>query len=131
MYYYKVAHRHARLHGPGVLTASERSVRERYDRKKVDMFIEFITSPHIVIDLPYGMVSVKRESGVKEEIPNLIRIMNDEHIITQYLEMLKENGEEQYQLSRSSASHPQGVHCGDAEIPPRTGLFHLRWDHRI
>ena len=102
LYYYKAARRHAKLIGPGVAPPQETHVKERYDRKKVDMFIEFITSPHIVIDLPYGTATVKRASGVKEEIPNLIRIMNDEHIITQYLEMLRENGDDQYALSRSS-----------------------------
>lgn len=102
LYHYKVARRHAKLLGPGVAPPQEKHVKERYDRKKVDMFIEFITSPHIVIDLPYGTATVKRASGVKEEIPNLIRIMNDEHIITQYLEMLRENGDDQYALSRNS-----------------------------
>ena len=46
--------------------------RERVDSARVDHFLDFVTSSHIIQDLPFGTKNIKLDSGEVIEIPNVI-----------------------------------------------------------
>ncbi|XP_052067818.1 uncharacterized protein LOC127707344 [Mytilus californianus] len=54
------------------------------DPMKFDSFLEFITSPHIIRDLPYGEKKLKLSDGTVQNVPNLIQCMGSSDIIQQY-----------------------------------------------
>ncbi|CAC5356523.1 unnamed protein product [Mytilus coruscus] len=61
------------------------------DPMKLDSFLEFITSPHIIRDLPYGEKKLKLSDGTVQNVPNLIRCMGSSDIIQQYKVYCEEN----------------------------------------
>lgn len=77
-------------------------MRQRYDRKKVTSFVTFITSPHVIQDLPFGVKKVKASDGRIETIPNVIRQMISTRIIQQYTKFLTENNQADLMLSKST-----------------------------
>lgn len=100
-YYYKEARYLARKFGFGKL--SKPAVKRiRYDRKQVSSFISFITSPHIVSELPFGTATVIFSTGARAKIPNMMRMMIKERIVQQYLKFLEERRETNLAMSRSS-----------------------------
>ena len=67
-------------------------------QEKLAHFLDFITSPHIIQDLPFGekVVSLSTKEVIK--IPNVVRSMIPERIVQQYQAYSKEE--------YSSASSP-------------------------
>ena len=59
---------------------------------KLDHFLSFITSAHIVPDLPFGEKSLKLSSNVQIKVPNVIRMMIPEQIVKQYQSHCNESG---------------------------------------
>lgn len=57
---------------------------------QLDHFLTFITSPHVVQDLPYGQRHMKLTDGTVLETPNVIRSMIAQRIIDQYLQFSSE-----------------------------------------
>ena len=51
---YTVANMHQLQHGTGASVPRQPTVRFRVDEAQLDHFLQFITSPHIVQDLPFG-----------------------------------------------------------------------------
>ena len=45
----------------------------RVDRKQLDHFINFITSGHLIQDLPFGEKRLKLTSGKEIKVLNIIR----------------------------------------------------------
>ena len=64
----------------------------RIDSKQLDHFISYITSPHVVQDLPFGQRYMHLSSGEVLETPNVIRMMIPQRILLQYQELCKESG---------------------------------------
>ena len=62
----------------------------RVNYAQLDHFLEFITSPHVVIDLPFGQRLLSLADGSLLETPNLIRTMIPERIVAQYTQYCKE-----------------------------------------
>ena len=60
--------------------------------EKLDHFLSFITSTHIVQDLPFGEKSLKLSSSAVIKVPNVIRSIIPEHIIEQYKGYCLESG---------------------------------------
>lgn len=56
----------------------------RVDSGQLDHFLTFITSSHIVQDLPFGQRFLKLSNGDVLETPNIIRTMIPERIVQQY-----------------------------------------------
>ena len=79
-YRYMMATQHILLHGRGTLVPSQ-SPRTRMvvPQGKLARFLDFITSPHIIQDLPFGekVVSLSTKGVIK--IPNVVRNMIPEH----------------------------------------------------
>ena len=83
-YRYYMAQKHALQYGSALPVEPKDTTRARMDLKKLDNFMDFITSPYIVKDLPYGERRIKLSTGETVETPNVIRSMGPAAIITQY-----------------------------------------------
>ena len=60
------------------------------DRKQLDHFINFITSGHLIQDLPFGEKRLKLTSGKKIKVPNIIRTMIPQRVAEQYTAFCQE-----------------------------------------
>jgi len=70
--------------GRGAPVEKSHTPRIKIDLNKLDHFLSFITSGHIVQDLPFGERVLKLSSGEMLVVPNVVRLMIPERIITQY-----------------------------------------------
>ena len=83
-YRYTVANFHCVQYGRNAPVPTKESPRLRIDPKQVDHFLGFITSPHLVQDLPFGEKHLQLSSGKKITVPNVIRTMIPERLVIQY-----------------------------------------------
>lgn len=90
-YEFSMARLHKLKFGRGMREANESKVpRYRVAPEKLDHFLDFVTSSHVIQDLPFGMKSFKLSSGEVLEIPNVIRVMAPTHLVQQYHQYCKE-----------------------------------------
>lgn len=82
-YYFTVARKHILEHGRGVVVQRRQS-RMAVPEEKLSHFLDFITSPHIVQDLPFGSKTITLSSKEVITVPNIIRSMIPERIVSQY-----------------------------------------------
>lgn len=99
-YMFCEARKHCHQHGRGVLLIPRAVPRTRYDTNQLDDFLDFITSPYIIQDLPFGQKKLKLSSGEVLLTPNVIRVSINERIINQYMRYCEERGKTV--LSRST-----------------------------
>lgn len=91
-YRYSVANLHRLQHGAGAkLPSGPIETRLRVDTKQLDHFLDFITSPHLVQDLPFGKKNLKLSTGEIIEVPNVIRTMIPQRIAQQYQQYCEES----------------------------------------
>lgn len=83
-YTWKEARRFSKTFKSGLVMPEASRIRERYDKKKVIAFLQFLTSPEVASELPFGEVTVRDSKGEKREIPNLLRTSVNSRIIQQY-----------------------------------------------
>ena len=114
-YMFCEARKHQLLSGRGAPVVSKSGPRCKIDLKELDHFLSFITSPHIIQDLPFGEKYLKLSSGKVVQTPNVIRVSVNEHIINQYLQFCNESGRDP--LSRST--HSFSFSCVNYEISSR------------
>lgn len=76
--------------GRGVLPDTSRGPVQRYTEKQLMHFIEFIQSPHITTDMPFGERKLKLSNGHKIVVPDIIRNIIPSRIVAQYLAYCKE-----------------------------------------
>lgn len=74
----------------GAPVPKQPTTRIRIDIKQLDHFISFITSPHLVQDLPFGQRHLKLSSGEVIDVPNVIRQMIPQRIVRQYTQYCQE-----------------------------------------
>lgn len=89
-YRLKAARHHKQLHGRGVKVDDTRSPRVRVDENQLDHFLTFITSPHLVQDLPFGLRKLQLSNSQVIQMPNIIRTMMKERTIKQYTQVCEE-----------------------------------------
>lgn len=61
------------------------------DPVKLDNFLDFITSEHIVRDLPFGERKIKMSDGSVMELPNVVHSMGASDVINQYKSYCREH----------------------------------------
>lgn len=83
-YRMKTARKHNIQHGRGVPLPVTKSPRMRVDHSQLDHFLCFITSPHLIQDLPFGQRHLRLSNGRILETPNVIRSMIPQRIVDQY-----------------------------------------------
>jgi hypothetical protein len=89
-YRVKTARHHKVQYGRGTPMLSSKSPRMRVNPVQLDHFLTFVTSPHVIQDLPYGQRFLKLSDGTVLETPNVIRAMISQRIIDQYLQFSSE-----------------------------------------
>jgi len=83
-YRYDIARHHTLLHGRGATMPHVKNTRMCIKEEKLDHFLSFITSTHIIQDLPFGEKTLRLSSQVELKIPNVVRSQIPEHIVRQY-----------------------------------------------
>ncbi|CAF4621306.1 unnamed protein product, partial [Rotaria sp. Silwood2] len=89
-YRFSAARLHAAKYGVGSSVETTKKVVQRFDDHQIVHFIDFIVSPHVCTDLPFGEKVLKLSSVVELFIPNTIRNMGATRIIDQYFHYCKE-----------------------------------------
>jgi len=90
-YRFKEARLHILKHGRGSAVPVNKSPRMRINESQLDHFLTFITSSHVIQDLPFGQRYLRLANGQILETPNVIRTMIPQRIIEQYTQFCKEN----------------------------------------
>ncbi|CAC5368627.1 unnamed protein product [Mytilus coruscus] len=90
-YRYYAAKKHSNKEGCGMPRKNREDTRNRMDHAKLDSFMDFITSSHVIKDLPFGERKLKLQDDKKIETPNIIRCMGPAAIVDQYKQYCKEN----------------------------------------
>ena len=58
---------------------------------QVNHFLDFITSPHVIQDLPFGERSIKLSTNEVVTVPNVIQMLIPESTVKQYLAFAEES----------------------------------------
>ena len=83
-YRFKIARHHALQYGRGAEVSMVKSPRLRIELTQLDHFLDYITSPHVTQDLPFGQRHLRLSSGQVLETPNVIRTMIPSRLLRQY-----------------------------------------------
>ena len=102
-YHFTEAKRHCLTYGRGTPVPSVRVARTDVTTMQIEHFITFITSPHIVQDLPFGERSITLSNKETIKIPNVVRMMIPKRVVKQYLTFCDESSFKP--LSRSTLLH--------------------------
>ena len=124
-YRFTAARKHTLEYGRGALLPPNKSPRMRIDSKQLDQFLSYITSPHVVQDLPFGQRYMHLSSGEVLETPNVIRTMTPQRILLQYQGLCKESGFKLF--SRNTALRILSV-CGATIRKSLQGLDYIAAD---
>lgn len=90
-YRFSAARKHTILHGRDVPLPYSQQTRLFVSPVQLDHFLDFITSPHIIQDLPFGENSIKLSTNEVVTVPNIIRMLIPESIVKQYLAYAEES----------------------------------------
>ncbi|EGT40198.1 hypothetical protein CAEBREN_09129 [Caenorhabditis brenneri] len=88
-YLYGEARKFSRRNRDSEMPEEKPKIKENYNRKAVESFIGFITSPDVMIGLPFGVKKVKLSDGSKVEIPNTIRQQSSSEIFEMYNNLME------------------------------------------
>ena len=91
-YRFNIARHYLLLHGRGSEVPPVNNTRMYIAPEKFDHFLSFITSTHIVQDLPFGEKKLRLSSNVELKVPNVVRSLIPEHIVLQYQGYCKDVG---------------------------------------
>ncbi|CAF4119051.1 unnamed protein product [Rotaria sp. Silwood2] len=83
-YQIKTARKHAYSSDRGAPVNIQRELLERYNVQQVGHFLEFVLSPSITADIPFGKKTLKLTTGKTLEVVNTVRNTINTHIIQQY-----------------------------------------------
>ncbi|GMT21878.1 hypothetical protein PFISCL1PPCAC_13175, partial [Pristionchus fissidentatus] len=75
--YYKAK----RIAAIGVVPEQEKFIRTRYNPAKLQYFMDFLASPEVMADLPFGSKKVTMSDGTKCSISNFLRLQRASEII--------------------------------------------------
>ena len=84
-YRFTTAREHAIRYGRGVPPEPQVHTKMFVSQTKVDHFLDFITSPHVIQDLPFGERSLTLSTKEVISVPNVVRMLIPESIVRQYL----------------------------------------------
>lgn len=89
-YRYTMANLHHMQHGRNVPVPTKRAPRIKIDLQQVDHSLGFITSPHLVQDLPFGEKHLELSPGIVIVVSNVIRTMISSRTVMQYIQFCSE-----------------------------------------
>lgn len=85
-YRFSDARAYAREFGSGAFVVEPKRTVQRFSSAQVTHFIDFILSPHICTDMPFGEKKIKLSNGTELTVPDTIRNLNSTRIIQHYYE---------------------------------------------
>lgn len=92
-YRFSTARKHVLVQGRGVpLPLQSSRTRLAVSQTQLDHFLDFITSQHVIQDLPFGQKSITLSTKEVITVPNVVRMMIPESIVKQYLSYAEECG---------------------------------------
>ena len=91
-YRLSISNLHRLQYGRAAPVPTRHAPRLKIDRKQLDHFLSFITSPHLVQDMPFGKKTLKLSTGQIINVPNVIRTMIPQRIAKQYVQYCSESG---------------------------------------
>lgn len=91
-YKFTAARKHALRIGHGKQTATNTQRREKLCEQQISHFLDFIMSPAIMTDAPYGIKNLKLSCGEKIEVPKIILNSVRSRVVDQYLQYCSEGG---------------------------------------
>ena len=89
-YRYTAARQHILQHGRG-MPVPHNQIRTKIPLEKLSHFLDFITSPHIIQDIPFGSKTITLSNKEVIQVPNVVRNMIPERIVQQYQAYSKES----------------------------------------
>ena len=84
-YRFSTARKHTMLHGRGVPPPQTSHTKLFVSLTQVNHFSDFITSPHVIQDLPFGEKTIALSTNEVMTVLNAIRMLIPESIVKQYL----------------------------------------------
>lgn len=91
-YRFTEAKLHGLQYGRGAPVPETKSPHIRIERQQLDHFLSFITSPHLVQDMPFGEKHLQLSNGTMLTVPNVIRTMIPSRIVSQYKRFCVDSG---------------------------------------
>ena len=115
--------------GQGTPPSISRSAAQRYTKQQLAHFIDFIQSPHIITDMPFGERTIKLSSGQKIAITDVIRNIIPSRIVAQYLAYCEEAGKpKEFKPLASSSLFAILSKCGASTRRSPAGLDNFSCD---
>ena len=84
LYRFTAARLHAATFGVGTAIETAPVTVQRFSNEQIEHFLDFITSDHVCIDMPFGDQKLKTFEGGYIFVPNTIRNLGKTRIIQQY-----------------------------------------------
>lgn len=81
---FMVARQHALVYGSGAPVPTNPQTRTLIPEVKLSHFLDFITSSHVIQDLPFGAKTITLSTKEVIQVPNVVRNMIPELIVRQY-----------------------------------------------
>ena len=122
-YRIKAARQHTVQHECGVPLPATKSPRMCVDESQLDHFLCFITSLHMVQDLPFGQRYLYLSNGKILETPNVIRAMIPQRVIDRVIPPVLLEDQLQAFQCLDNAVHLLLMHRHSEKGSSRTGLL--------
>jgi hypothetical protein len=91
LYRFSSARMYAAQYGTGALVERTPPILQRFSEEQVHHFIDFVISPHVCSDVPFGEKLIHLTDGTEVFIPEVIRNMIPSRIIQQYFQYSDEH----------------------------------------
>lgn len=89
-YKYSAARKHAAAYGVATPVPDKKQVREKVSKDQLEHFLDFIMSPAIMTDAPFGECTYKISSGETLHVPKMILNSVRTRTVTLYMQYCKE-----------------------------------------
>ena len=114
--------------GRGTLPEPIEAPVERYSHDQISHFIDFILSPHITIDLPFGERKIRLSTGETLLVPDVVRNHIPSRIIAQYQAFCKEQTDDDFKPLSSTSLLAILRHCAASTRKSLSGLDYFSGD---
>ena len=76
--------------------------KEKFNAEAVASFVQFLSAPEFIVDLPYGSQILTLSNKQKIDVPHIVRRHTHAELITLYKSFLVESGQTSFAMSTSS-----------------------------
>lgn len=114
--------------GRGTLPETTIAPMERYSHDQISHFIDFIVSPHITTDLPFGERKIRLSTGQTLLVPDVVRNHIPSRIIAQYQAFCKEQADDAFKPLSSTSLFAILRHCAASTRKSLSGLDYFSAD---